>query len=145
MTSIQMSRVTLANDFQGQFRATRPVACIPLTPFATPVFVTAHWRTDLLCFLMKAGSVLMSVMTEGWSKGGQGNFCKQTVYGLDTLGLHLQSWSENKFLLQYPFNHDDAINIERKRGTSPVLDVTDRQEWLSPSATSRSSENNLQH
>ncbi|GFT88372.1 hypothetical protein TNCV_4126381 [Trichonephila clavipes] len=53
--------------------------------------------------------------------------------------------SEIPIIKWYPFNHDDAINIERKRGTSPVLDVTDRQEWLSPSATSRSSENNLQH
>ncbi|GFX01097.1 hypothetical protein TNCV_4580631 [Trichonephila clavipes] len=42
-----------------------------------------------------------------------------------------------------PFNHDDATNIEQKQGASPVLDVTDRQERSSSSATSQSSENYL--
>ncbi|GFW16173.1 uncharacterized protein TNCV_4263381 [Trichonephila clavipes] len=54
-------------------------------------------RGDLLCFLMRAGSPLVPVMTVCWSEGGQGNASNQTDCGLDTLDLHLESWSGEQF------------------------------------------------
>ncbi|GFW63838.1 hypothetical protein TNCV_3744421 [Trichonephila clavipes] len=36
---------------------------------------------------------------------------------------------------RYPFSHDYAIHIQQKRYVSPVLDVTDRQECSSSSAS----------
>ncbi|GFX57832.1 uncharacterized protein TNCV_943921 [Trichonephila clavipes] len=45
---------------------------------------------DLLCFLLKAGSALVPVMTVCWSEGGQGNAYNQTVHSLDTLDQHLE-------------------------------------------------------
>ncbi|GFV09289.1 hypothetical protein TNCV_1868971 [Trichonephila clavipes] len=51
---------------------------------------------DLLSFLRKANSALMSVMAVCWSKGGQGT-CNQTVGGQITLDPQLQSWSGEQF------------------------------------------------
>ncbi|GFV77030.1 phospholipid-transporting ATPase [Trichonephila clavipes] len=54
-------------------------------------------RRDLLYFLTKAGSALVPVMVVCWSEGGQENACSQTVFGLDTLVLYLESWSWEQF------------------------------------------------
>ncbi|GFX14877.1 hypothetical protein TNCV_1486191 [Trichonephila clavipes] len=56
-----------------------------------------EWSEDPLCFLMKAGSTLVPVITVCWSEGSQGNSSNQTVGGLDTQDLHLESWSREQF------------------------------------------------
>ncbi|GFW09914.1 HTH_Tnp_Tc3_2 domain-containing protein [Trichonephila clavipes] len=61
-----------------------------------PVLVGGR-NEDLLCFLMKAGSALIPVMAVCWSEGGQGKAYNQTVYGLDTMNLHLESRTGEKF------------------------------------------------
>ncbi|GFW32673.1 uncharacterized protein TNCV_3679211 [Trichonephila clavipes] len=50
-------------------------------------------RGDLLCFLIKTDTALSP-----YDKGSQGNACNQTFWGLDTLEIHLESWSWEQFL-----------------------------------------------
>ncbi|GBO11602.1 hypothetical protein AVEN_145261-1 [Araneus ventricosus] len=54
---------------QGQLRARRPVACIPLTPnhcrcdvSGVNIELIGERSIDLLCFLMKSGSPLVPVI-----------------------------------------------------------------------------------
>ncbi|GFX28540.1 phospholipid-transporting ATPase [Trichonephila clavipes] len=76
----------------------RAVACIPLTPSHCRLQhqrceARAHWKIEgrVVMFLMKVGSTLVQVMAVCRPERGQGNSCNQTVYGLDTLDLHLKS------------------------------------------------------
>ncbi|GFV66358.1 transposable element Tcb1 transposase [Trichonephila clavipes] len=46
---------------------------------------------------MKVGSALVPVMVLCWSEGGQGNASNQTICGLDTLELYLESWYGDQF------------------------------------------------
>ncbi|GFT58477.1 uncharacterized protein TNCV_3656471 [Trichonephila clavipes] len=46
---------------------------------------------------MKAGSALLPGIAMCWSEGSQENACNQTVCSLDTLNLHLESWSGEQF------------------------------------------------
>ncbi|GBL78201.1 hypothetical protein AVEN_42769-1 [Araneus ventricosus] len=87
---------------QGLLRATRSVACIPLTPNHCRLRcewsqARAHWRRTLLCFLMKACYTLVPVMAVCWLEGNQMSACNQPVCGLDTLDLHLELWSGEQF------------------------------------------------
>ncbi|GFS57899.1 hypothetical protein TNCV_2909741 [Trichonephila clavipes] len=70
----------------------KPLLFLTLT-VSSQSSLEGRWSGDLLCFVMKAGSVLVSVMAMCWSDGGQGNTCNQTVRDLDTLDLYLDSWS----------------------------------------------------
>ncbi|GBM83466.1 hypothetical protein AVEN_138319-1 [Araneus ventricosus] len=67
---------------QGQLRAKRPIACIPLTP--------------ILCRL-RPGSALVPVIAVCRFEGGQVSACNQPVCGLDTLDVHLELWSGEQF------------------------------------------------
>ncbi|GBM54029.1 hypothetical protein AVEN_215401-1 [Araneus ventricosus] len=69
---------TVANRLhQGQLRARRPVACIPLIPNHCRLrrewcLAIAHWRTEWrVCFLMKVGSALVPVVAVCWLEGSQ--------------------------------------------------------------------------
>ncbi|GBL83403.1 hypothetical protein AVEN_110706-1 [Araneus ventricosus] len=46
---------------------------------------------------MKAGSAFVPVMAVCWLEGGQVSACNQPVCSLDTLDLHLVSWSGEQF------------------------------------------------
>ncbi|GFW26131.1 hypothetical protein TNCV_3396271 [Trichonephila clavipes] len=52
---------------------------------------------DLLCFLMKEGFEFMLILAVYWSEGGQENVYNQTICGLDTLDLHLDSSSGKQY------------------------------------------------
>ncbi|GBL95403.1 hypothetical protein AVEN_154805-1 [Araneus ventricosus] len=89
---------------QGQLRARRPVACIPLTPNHCRLLsewcqARAHWRMDWrsLVFSDESSSALVPIMAVCWLEGGQVSACNQPVCGLDTLDLHLDLWSGEQF------------------------------------------------
>ncbi|GBN23883.1 hypothetical protein AVEN_145391-1 [Araneus ventricosus] len=87
---------------QGQFRVRRPVMCIPLTPnhcngSGVKLELIGGRSGYLLCFLMKAGSVLVPVVATCWLEGGQVSACNQPVCSLDTLDLHLELWPGVQF------------------------------------------------
>ncbi|GBM10965.1 hypothetical protein AVEN_171445-1 [Araneus ventricosus] len=89
---------------QGQLRARRPVARIPLTPnhcfcdvSGVNLELIGERSGDLLCFLMKAGPALVPVMAVCWLEESQVSACIQPVCSLDTLDLHLDLYSGEQF------------------------------------------------
>ncbi|GFX19762.1 HTH_Tnp_Tc3_2 domain-containing protein [Trichonephila clavipes] len=101
---ISVTQGTVTNRLlQGQLRARLPVACTQATAVCNSSGIKpeliGECSADLLCFLRKACSALVPEMAMCWSKGGQGSVCNQTICGLDTLDLRLESWSGERFLI----------------------------------------------
>ncbi|GFV50280.1 uncharacterized protein TNCV_621901 [Trichonephila clavipes] len=52
---------------------------------------------DLLCFLMRTGSILVPVMAIYWLEEDQVNASNQSICDLDTLNMHQELWSGEQF------------------------------------------------
>lgn len=64
-----------------------------------PVVSSMSSVKDLLGFLIKAGSLLVSVIAVCWPEGNRGSIYSQTVCGGETMDLALELCSGEKFYI----------------------------------------------
>ncbi|GFV78576.1 transposable element Tc1 transposase [Trichonephila clavipes] len=86
--------------FQRQLQARHPVACVPLTP--SHCLLRRHWCQARACwrFIVFSGESRLCLRTSDGHvlvRRRSENACNRTVCGLDTLDLHLESWSGEQF------------------------------------------------